>query len=52
MVPLDLELGPHRLSTMPLVCARSALAIPRVRVVAELLGAELVLMRERPRASP
>jgi DNA-binding transcriptional LysR family regulator len=41
VVPLDLDLGPHASSTLHLVCARSALAVPRVRAVADLLLAEL-----------
>jgi DNA-binding transcriptional LysR family regulator len=39
LVELDLDLGDLR-RTMYLVCAKSALAIPRVRAVAELLTAE------------
>lgn len=41
LVPLDIDLGPHRQSTMHLVCAKSALAVPRVRAVADLILAEL-----------
>ncbi len=41
LVPLDLPLGPHARGAMHLVCTKSALAIPRVRAVAELLGEEL-----------
>ena len=41
LVPLDLDLGPHSRSSLHLTCARSSLDIPRVRVVADLLAAEL-----------
>jgi DNA-binding transcriptional LysR family regulator len=41
LVPLGLELGPHATSELHLVAARSALDISRVRIVAELLKAEL-----------
>lgn len=41
LVPLDIDLGPYAKSTLHLVCAKSALDIPRVRIVAELLAAEL-----------
>lgn len=41
LVPLDLDLGPHARSELHLVCAKSALDIPRVRKVAELLEDEL-----------
>lgn len=37
LVPLDLDLGPHATSSLHLVCAKSALDISRVRIVAELL---------------
>ncbi len=40
LVPLDIDLGPHRESTTHLVCAKSALAVPRVRAVADLVLAE------------
>jgi len=40
LVELDLDVGPLR-RTVYLVCARSALAIPRVKAVAELLAEEL-----------
>jgi DNA-binding transcriptional LysR family regulator len=40
LVELDLDLGDLR-RTLQLVCAKSALAIPRVRAVGELLAAEL-----------
>jgi DNA-binding transcriptional LysR family regulator len=40
IVPLDLDLGAHRSSTIHLVCAKSALGSPRVRAVAELIAAE------------
>jgi DNA-binding transcriptional LysR family regulator len=41
LVPLGLDLGPHARSQLFVVCARSALAVPRIRVVAELLADEL-----------
>jgi DNA-binding transcriptional LysR family regulator len=41
LVPLDVDLGPYAKSQMHLVCAKSALDIPRVRKVAELLVEEL-----------
>lgn len=41
LVPLGLELGPHSKSSLFIVCARSALAVPRIRAVAELLSDEL-----------
>lgn len=41
LVPLDIDLGPHAKSRYHLVCAKSALDIPRVRKVSELLVAEL-----------
>ncbi len=46
IVPLDIDLGPHQTSAIHLVCAKSALAVPRVRAVADLIVAEL----ERQRA--
>ncbi|MCP3103998.1 LysR family transcriptional regulator [Myxococcus sp. K15C18031901] len=47
LVPLDLDLGPHAWSQLHLVCAKSALDIPRVRRVSELLVEELG--RAKPR---
>lgn len=41
MVPLDVDLGTWARSPLHLVCARSALDIPRVRRVAELLVDEM-----------
>jgi hypothetical protein len=41
LVSLGLELGPHAKSSLFVVCTRSALAVPRIRAVAELLAAEL-----------
>jgi DNA-binding transcriptional LysR family regulator len=41
LVPLKLDLGPSAESAIYLVCAKSALEIPRVRIVAELLAQEL-----------
>jgi len=40
IVALDVELGEHAASAIHLVCAKSALAVPRVRAVAELMIAE------------
>jgi DNA-binding transcriptional LysR family regulator len=40
LVPVPVALGPMKVG-IHLVCARSALAIPRVRVIADLLAAEL-----------
>lgn len=41
LVPLSVDLGQYRCGEMHLVCAKSALDIPRVRLVAELLMEEL-----------
>jgi DNA-binding transcriptional LysR family regulator len=41
LVPLKFDLGPHARSSTYLVCAKSALDIPRVRLVAETLAREL-----------
>jgi hypothetical protein len=41
LVPLKFDLGPHARSATHLVCAKSALEIQRVRLVAEVLAAEL-----------
>jgi DNA-binding transcriptional LysR family regulator len=41
LVPLGLELGEHGRGALHLVCAKSALGVPRVRAVAELLAEEL-----------
>ena len=41
LVPLRVDLGPFSRGLVHLVCARSALDIPRVRTVAELLVEEL-----------
>lgn len=41
LVPLGLDLGEHGRSSLHLVCARSALGVPRIRAVAELLAEEL-----------
>lgn len=41
LVPLDIDLGPHARQSLHLVCAKSALDIPRVQWVAELLVEEL-----------
>ncbi len=47
LVPLDLDLGPHARQALHLVCAKSALDIPRVRRVSELLVAELQRTKRR-----
>lgn len=41
LVPLGLALGAHSKSSLYVVCAKSALAVPRIRAVAELLADEL-----------
>ncbi len=41
LVPLSIDLGPYARSETHLVCAKSALEISRVRLVADLLVAEL-----------
>jgi len=41
LVPLKFDLGPHARSATYLVCAKSALDVPRVRLVAEVLAEEL-----------
>jgi DNA-binding transcriptional LysR family regulator len=41
LVPLDIDLGPYAKGQYHLVCAKSALDIPRVRKVSELLVDEL-----------
>jgi DNA-binding transcriptional LysR family regulator len=50
LVPLGLDLGPHRTSSLFVVCAKSALAVPRIRAVAELLAAELAWAERASRA--
>ncbi len=47
LVPLDLDLGPYSRGEVYLVCAKSALDIPRVRKVSELLVDELESMQRR-----
>jgi DNA-binding transcriptional LysR family regulator len=41
LVPLKFDLGPHARGAAYLVCAKSALDIPRVRLVADVLAEEL-----------
>jgi hypothetical protein len=41
LVPLSIDLGPFQRDALSLVCAKSALDIPRVRRVAEFLASEL-----------
>ena len=47
LVPLDLDLGEHGRQGLHLVCAKSALDIPRVRRVAELIVDELKRTKRR-----
>lgn len=42
LVPLGLDMGPHARGTVFLVCAKSALAVTRIRAIAELIKAELI----------
>jgi DNA-binding transcriptional LysR family regulator len=51
LVPLPVDLGPHARAVLHLVCARSALDIPRVRRVADLLVAELERAERDDRAT-
>lgn len=46
LVPLPLDLGPHQRGDLHLVCAKSALDIPRVRLVAQFIEAELRRSKE------
>jgi DNA-binding transcriptional LysR family regulator len=48
LVELDVDLGPLRRS-LHLVCAKTALDIPRVRAVADLLAAEMKHTKEMPK---
>lgn len=41
LVPLAIDLGPWKMIEVCLVCAKSALDVPRIRTVAHLLGREL-----------
>ena len=47
LVPLELDLGPHTKQELHLVCAKSAMDIPRVRKVAELIVEELKRTKRR-----
>ncbi|QSQ21698.1 LysR family transcriptional regulator [Pyxidicoccus parkwayensis] len=47
LVPLDIDLGPYAKGETHLVCAKSALDIPRVRKVSELLVEEMERMQRR-----
>jgi DNA-binding transcriptional LysR family regulator len=49
LVALDVDLGPFSSSTLHLVCAKSALAVPRVHAVAQLLLGELRRVAPAPR---
>jgi DNA-binding transcriptional LysR family regulator len=46
LVPVPIDLGPFQRGALYLVCAKSALDIPRVRKVSELLVAELEAIRQ------
>ncbi|MDB4987708.1 MAG: mauR [Myxococcaceae bacterium] len=48
-VRLPIDLGPHNVGHTHLVCAKSALDIPRIRLVCELLAAELKRKVKVPR---
>ena len=41
LVPARVDLGPFARGALHLVCARSALDVPRIRLVAQLIEAEL-----------
>jgi len=45
IVPLDLDLGPAKRGVLCLVCAKSALDIPRVQLVADLLREQVKSIR-------
>src|SRR3954467_12797881 len=45
IVPIDLDLGPAKRGVLCLVCAKSALDIPRVRLVADLLREQVKSIR-------
>jgi molybdate transport repressor ModE-like protein len=45
IVPIDLDLGPAKRGVLCLVCAKSALDIPRVRLVADLLREQMKNIR-------
>jgi molybdate transport repressor ModE-like protein len=45
LVPIEVDLGPAKRGVLCLVCAKSALDIPRVRLVADLLREELPHVR-------
>jgi DNA-binding transcriptional LysR family regulator len=49
LVPLPIPLGPMKVGIY-LVCARSALAVPRIRAVADLLTTELAPDARVPRS--
>jgi DNA-binding transcriptional LysR family regulator len=49
VVRLDLDLGPHAKSALHLVAARSALDVPRIRAVANLLAKELERAKPKPK---
>lgn len=41
LVPLHIDLGPHGESLLHIVCAKSAMAVPRVQAIGDLLLREL-----------
>ena len=45
IVPIDLDLGPAKRGLLCLVCAKSALDIPRVRLIADLLQEQVKTIR-------
>jgi DNA-binding transcriptional LysR family regulator len=45
IVPIDVDMGPAKRGTLCLVCAKSALDIPRVRLVADLLREQVKSIR-------
>jgi hypothetical protein len=45
LVPIDLDLGASIRGSIFLVCAKSALDVPRVRLVAELLVTHMKTIR-------
>lgn len=51
LIELDIDIGPLR-RAFHLVCAKTALDIPRVRAVADLLVAEMRAAEETPRKRP
>ncbi|MBS2026475.1 MAG: LysR family transcriptional regulator [Deltaproteobacteria bacterium] len=48
LVALDVDLGPYKVAPMHLVCARSALDVPRIRKVAQLIEVEMAKLERKP----